>query len=110
MKHIGKVASVERGALVNIVGCANAAGNSIPPLFVFRHIYFKPHFLEDAPVGSIGTANTSGWINDEGFLVFLKHFYQHTRCSKEKPCLLLLDNHESDISIESLNYSSDKGI
>uniref|UniRef100_A0A4W5LHY5 HTH CENPB-type domain-containing protein n=1 Tax=Hucho hucho TaxID=62062 RepID=A0A4W5LHY5_9TELE len=41
------------------------------------------------------------------FVDFLKHFVEHTKCSKEKPCLLLLDNHESHLSIDGLSYAKD---
>ena len=35
---------------------------------------------------------------------------KHTRCSKDRNILLLLDNHESFISIEVLNYVKKNGI
>lgn len=46
----------------------------------------------------------------EIFPDFLKHFAKTTRCSKEKPLILLLDNHDSHLSIEGLDYCKANGI
>lgn len=44
------------------------------------------------------------------FVAFLKHFHNHVKSTKEKPCLLLLDNHSAHLSIEGLNFAKDNGI
>ncbi|KAF2880958.1 hypothetical protein ILUMI_25217 [Ignelater luminosus] len=49
-------------------------------------------------------ANPSGWMKEENFIKYAKHFVQHVKPSKEKPVLLLLDNHDSHFSIEALDY------
>lgn len=49
-------------------------------------------------------------MNEDSFCLFLLHFVKHAKPSKEKPCLLLLDNHESHLSISALNYAKDNGI
>lgn len=49
-------------------------------------------------------------MNEDGFFEFLLHFVKNTKCSKEKKCLLLLDNHESHLSIKGLNFAKDNGI
>lgn len=41
---------------------------------------------------------------------FVKHFVEHAKCSKEKPCLLLLDNHCPHLSIDGLNFAKENGI
>lgn len=110
IKQVAKLTSAERGSLVTLACCVNALGNSIPPFFVFPRVNYKPFFLNDAPVGSKGTSVPSGWMNDSAFVIFLKHFIESTRCSKTKPCLLLLDNHESHLSIEAIDLANDNGI
>lgn len=109
-KQIGSLTSAERGTLVTLAVAVSAAGNSIPPLFVFPRVHFKNHFLQKGPPGSIGVANPSGWMKEPHFLVFLKHLVTHTRCSKEQPILLILDNHGSHLSIEGLNYAKENGV
>ncbi|RXN07766.1 endochitinase A1-like protein [Labeo rohita] len=93
------------------MACAvSAIGNSLPPYFNFPRVHFRDHFLINGPPGSKGGANSSGWMKDTHFVDFLQHFNEHTKCSKEKPCLLLLDNHESHLSIDGLNYAKENGI
>lgn len=67
-KQVGKIRSAERGELVTIGAIISASGITIPPLFVFPRVHYKDHFLEDAPEGSIGAANRSGWINADIFV------------------------------------------
>ena len=62
------------------------------------------------PPGSDGDANPSGWMKDNNFVKFLHHFTQHAKPTRESPYLLLLDNHSSRISIDSLNFATENGI
>lgn len=66
--------------------------------------------LNGAPLGSIGAANPSGWSNANLFLLFLEHFTKHVRSSTERPVLLLLDNHESHVSIPVIDLARKSGI
>ena len=109
-KQIGAITSAERGTLITVVGTISASGNSIPPYFIFLRVKFQRHFLNKARPGSKGDANPSGWMTEEHFLDFLKHFVEHVRCTHEKPCLLLLDNHESHIYIKGLDFAKENGI
>jgi len=38
------------------------------------------------------------------------HFIKHTRVTKERPVLLLLDNHCSHLSVDTLNLTKDSGV
>ena len=109
-KQVGQVTSGERGTLVTMCACINAIGNSVPPLFIFPRVNFKVFMLNNAPVGSLVAANKSGWMNSDTFLKFLKHFVQHTKCSPEKPALLLLDNHESHVNIGVADMAREHGL
>ncbi|XP_046671044.1 uncharacterized protein LOC124361051 [Homalodisca vitripennis] len=93
-----------------MVLAVSAIGNSVPPMFVFPRVLFKDHFIINGPPGCIGTSYPSGWIKSESFLTFIKHFHGHVRSSKGNPCLLVLDNHESHLSIEVLNFCKENGI
>ena len=85
-------------------------GNATPPMFIFPRENFFDHMIQDGPPGCIGTANGSGWMTKEDFLEFMKHFKKHAMPSKSNPKLLLLDNHESHLSIAVLNFTKDNGI
>ena len=109
-KQIGGMTSAERGTNVTMIAAVNATGNSIPPLFVFPRVNFKPFMLNGAPCGSIGSANPSGWSNETIFVQFLHHFVKHVRPSVEKPVLLLMDNHESHVNIQVIDMAKRSGI
>lgn len=109
-RQVGALTSAERGTLVTLAFAANALGNAIPPMFVFPRIRYQEHFIRDGPVGSIGTGNPSGWMQDDTFIVFLKHFQKHTNASLSHKVLLVLDNHSSHIHINSLDFCKENGI
>lgn len=66
--------------------------------------------MQGAPEGSLGVATKSGWINSVIFLEVLKHIQKKTSCTEENPILLLVDNHESHVSIEAVDYARKNGI
>ncbi|XP_011870541.1 PREDICTED: uncharacterized protein LOC105563512 [Vollenhovia emeryi] len=109
-KQIGKITSAERGTLVTIAAAVSAAGNSIPPFFIFPRVKFRDHFIRDAPTGSAGDANPSGWMNEDSFVKYAHHFVKHARPSTQRPVLLLLDNHDSHLSVEALDYFKENGV
>ena len=111
IKQVGAVTSAERGTLVTIALAVNGIGNSTPsPIFVFPRKNFKEHFMRGAPVGSIGCANGSGWMQHDDFLLFLKHFVKMVRPSVYSPVLLIMDNHDSHLHIDNIDYCKDHGI
>lgn len=63
----------------------------------------QPSYLIGAPPGSIRVAHESGWMTTENFTKFLQHFIHHVTQGKDKPVLLLMDNHATHISLESIN-------
>ncbi|XP_030767133.1 uncharacterized protein LOC115890910 [Sitophilus oryzae] len=67
------------------------------------------HFIRDGPIGSTGTGNASGWMQDTEFLKYL-HFQKYASATIDHRVLLLLDNHASHISIQALDYCSENGI
>nr|XP_047133687.1 uncharacterized protein LOC124811672 isoform X1 [Hydra vulgaris] len=109
-KQIGRVTSAERGNLVTVAVAVSASGNSIPPFFIFPRVKFKSYFLNGAPDGSAGAANPSGWMTEVQFLQFSHHFVKYARSRKERPVLLLLDNHDSHLSVEALDYFKENGV
>lgn len=110
-KQVGQITSGERGVLVTFVGIINAMGTSLPPVFVFPRIRNPSEYLsEDSPTGAIALGNKSGWMTSELFPEVLKHIINHTRCSTDRKILLLLDNHESHISVEAIRYCKLNGI
>ena len=110
VKQVGALTSGERGSLVTIELAVSASGNSIPPMFVFPRVKFHDHFIRDGPVGSIGVAHPSGWMTENSFVVFIKHFIHHAKPSQDRPVLLLLDNHNSHLSVEAIDLCKQSGV
>ena len=109
-KQVGALSSAQRGDLVTLCAAVSASGRAIPPFLIFPRVRFQSHFLKGAPPGTRGSAYPSGWMTGENFLLFMKHFVQHVKPSKKEPVLLLLDNHESHLSIEVLDYAKQSGV
>ena len=80
------------------------------PSLYFQGLITKIILSPPDLLGPRGTLTLSGWMQKENFIKFAKHFVKHTKPSKERPILLLLDNHDSHLSIESLDYLKENGV
>lgn len=105
-----KVTSGERGTLVTTCLIINALGQALPPVMVFPRKNFQTHMLNGAPSGTLGLATASGWMNTTLFVDVIKHFVKHTSASMDNPALLIMDNHESHLSIEALDIAKSSGV
>lgn len=111
-KQVGQIVSAERGTLITMCGIISALGNTVPPVFIFPRARFHDTMLNGAPSGSLGLANSpnSGWMTKELFLKVLKHIKHHTQCSSESPILILMDNHETHCSLETILFARENGM
>ena len=109
-KQVGSITSAERGELVTVVCAVNAAGNAIPPMFVFPRVRFKDDFMIGAPPGAKGASTRTGWMNEDTWPEFLDHLIQHTKCTPDHPMLLILDNLKAHISLKAVEKAKSNGI
>lgn len=58
----------------------------------------------EAPPGSTGGANPSGWSNETLFVQYINHFIQYTKPSAENK-VLIMDNHESHMRLDAINLA-----
>ena len=49
-------------------------------------------------------------MNEVLFLEYLKHFINHVRCSHTNKVLLILDNHNSHITLQAIDLAKENGI
>lgn len=49
-------------------------------------------------------------MNGELFSLVMKHFVQYSGSTIENPSILILDNHESHLSVETLNIAKKNGV
>ena len=110
IKQVGQLTSAERGALVTMCCCVNAVGAALPPAYIFPRVNFRDHMLTGAPNGSLGLATSSGWMNSELFVVVLKHFIKHMNVSPDNPAILVMDNHESHVTLATIDTARENGL
>ncbi|XP_058813094.1 uncharacterized protein LOC131677353 [Topomyia yanbarensis] len=109
-KQVSKATSGERGELVTACCAINARGENIPPFMVFPRKNWQDRMLNNSPVGTQGCVYPSGWMTAPNFVKFLEHFVKYAKCSIENPSLIIMDNHDSHTSIDSLNFAKSHGI
>ena len=109
-RQVAAVTSAERGTLVTMCNAVNASGSTIPPFYIFPRVHFRDHFLRNSVPGSGGAANPSGWMIESTFVEWFNHFVKHVRPSPESPVLLVLDNHETHLSIAVIDKAKEHGV
>ncbi|KAJ8926844.1 hypothetical protein NQ314_020695 [Rhamnusium bicolor] len=77
---------------------------------IFPRVHYKDFMTNGAPPGTTGAANRSGWSTEAIFLKSVKQFANDVKPSKEERVLLVLDNHETHLSVEAVEYASEVGI
>lgn len=107
---VGKVTSGEKGTLVTTCCMVSATGHALPPAIVFPRKNFKSLMMYGAPPGSLGLASPSGWMTSDLFMEVMKHFIKCSSTTPENPSLLIMDNHESHLSIEALDLAKQSGV
>lgn len=109
-KAVGKISSAERGELVTAVCAMSAQGSYVPPVLIFKRKRQKPELMNGAPPGSKMFISDSGYINSDLFHEWVQHFRNNTNATKENPVLLILDNHSSHQSLQTVLYCRENGI
>lgn len=113
VRSVNVIKPCERGRCVTLVACMSAGGQYIPPTFIFPSST-RPKDVEDAvlkvPQGSLALSSSTGYMKAPMFLQWLKHFRDSTSSSTAAPVLLLMDNHQSHISVEAINFCRENGI
>jgi transposase len=49
-------------------------------------------------------------MTNENFSEFMKHFIKHAKPSAEHPALLILDNHQSHINLNVINFAKENHV
>ena len=109
-RQIGKITSGERGKTVTAVCAYNAEGTFIPPLMIFPRVKMNERLIHDAPLGTIGAASKSGWIDSSLFLQWFEHFVKRVKPSTDDPHLILLDGHVSHKSLPLIEAARSHGV
>lgn len=109
-KQVGMATSGERGTTTTVVCAFSASGRYVPPFFIFKRKRMNAHLLRGGNADMIAAVSDSGWINEHLFVDWLHHFISFAKPTLEEPILLILDNHESHISLACYLLCRQSGI
>lgn len=74
--QVSGITSGERGALVAVCACVNAAGRALSPVMIYPRKKVQQLWALSAPPGTLTLAKDSGWMTNELFPLALNHFLQ----------------------------------
>ncbi|XP_052258935.1 uncharacterized protein LOC127863447 [Dreissena polymorpha] len=102
-----------RSTTTTLIACANAAGNHIPPFFVFKGKRSNPELMNGSSPGSKFTMSESGWSNAEIFQHYLKDHFLPNVCrgsTDQAPILVIYDGHSSHVSRQLTEWAKAENI
>ncbi|XP_046969743.1 uncharacterized protein LOC124537073 [Vanessa cardui] len=109
-QRVGSITSGERGKTVTAVCAVNATGVYVPPMLIYPRQRHSTALEADGPRGTVYRCSKNGWINEDLFVDWLKHFADFTKPSENEPILLILDNHSSHISLRAYEFCRSNNI
>jgi len=95
---------------VTAVCAVNATGVYAPPMLIYPRRRHSCALEADGPRGTLYRCSKNGWINEDLFVDWLKHFADFTKPSENEPILLILDNHSSHISLRAYEFCKSNNI
>lgn len=109
-KQVGMATSGERGTTTTVVCAFSASGKYVPPFFIFKRKRMNAQLLRGGNADMVAAVSDSGWINENLFIHWLHHFISYAKPTVEEPILLVLDNHESHVSLACYLLCRQNGI
>ena len=98
-----------RKGQITIVACANAAGQTIPPMVIYDAAKLNPAWTKDEVPGTKYGLSSNGWINTdlfEGWLI--EHFIENAVSAR--PLFLLLDGHSTHYQPRVVHFAKEHDI
>ena len=96
-------------AQITVLGCANAAGQTLPPFIIFAAKQLNPLWTRNEVPGSRYGISDKGWVDQELFHIWLKEHFL-TNAVAQRPLLLLLDGHSSHFEPQCIQFAKDNEI
>ncbi len=94
---------------ITVEMCFNAAGEMMPPFFVFPGQRMSTNInISDFPE-AYRTVTSNGWMDQDTFINFLERFDIYVVKMKiKKPVILFIDGHTAHLSLEGAKFARDK--
>ena len=109
-RQVAKVTIGEHGVNVIAICAMNAAGNYLPPVFIFPRKRMIDILMANAPPDAKGFSSSNGWTDNELFVKWLNHFVEFTNASNVNPQVVILVGHHSHKSLDAILFARDHGI
>ena len=104
-KHVPRISKGQREK-VTVLACVSVVGSSLPPMFIFKNESGQiPYGVkDDAPAGSLFTAQKSGWIDKDLYLKWLNEVFLKSIPS-QRPVMLIVDGHKTHVTPEVIEIA-----
>ena len=94
---------------ITILACANAAGNTIPPMVIFEGKRLNPEWTKGEVPDTLYGMSDKGWTDMELFNYWMKDlFLKHI--PPGRPVMLLLDGHSSHYEPDTVRLAATEGV
>uniref|UniRef100_A0A8D8QYG4 Uncharacterized protein n=1 Tax=Cacopsylla melanoneura TaxID=428564 RepID=A0A8D8QYG4_9HEMI len=84
-RDVSKAISSEQGQTVTAVCCMSAAGQYIPPFFIYKRKKMCRLLINNGPVGCDMAVTDKGYMNTQTFIVWLDHFAKYAIPTQDSP-------------------------
>ena len=89
---------------LSVLVCINAAEASIPSFYIFHGKRFHKNYIQKCELGAILAMQQRAWMTSYLFSEWISHFVKSIErvggISRERRHLLILDGHNSHITLE----------
>jgi hypothetical protein len=100
--------SGERGTTTTILCAGSASGLVLPPMMIFKGKRLSKELTTGGVPGAYYAMSENGWSNRDLFFEWIKFFVANV--PPARPILLILDGHESHMSLEALQFALANGV
>ncbi|KAK2722651.1 hypothetical protein QYM36_002991 [Artemia franciscana] len=83
---------------------------SLAPLFFFPQVNWLQSYLNGTPLGRTGKCQPSGWMTADFVPDIVRNLGSQSSCSPANRILLIMDNHDSHVSLSVANHCRENGI
>ena len=111
LKGMKKVHGLSTGnkSQITIVGCGNAAGQTLPPMVIFKGERFNHEWSVGEVPDTLYGMSENGWIDQELFFYWFGNIFLK-RIPSQRPVILLCDGHSSHYSPEVITRAATHGV